>query len=71
MRKDLPGEEILFHFIRERRITSLFETEINQEKDQPLHKVELGESCPAASSETNSFNKKRPRQFSESHFLMK
>lgn len=64
MGKDLLGEEVLFHLIRERSITGLSETETNQGKDQPLHKAELVESCHAASSEANSFDK-RPRQFSE------
>jgi len=65
MGKDLLGEEFLFHWIRERSITGLSETETKQGKDQPLHKVELVQSCHAASSEPNSFDKKRPRQFSE------
>lgn len=65
MRKDLLEEEVLFHLFREGKITGLSETETNQGKDQPLHKVELVESCHAASSETNSCDKKRPRQFSE------
>ena len=65
MRKDLLGEEVLFPLIRERNITGLSETETNWGKDQPLQKVELVESCHAAGSETNSCDKKRPRQFSE------
>ena len=65
MRKDLLDEEVLFHLIREKNITGLSETETNRGKDKPLHKAELVESCRAASSETNSCDKKRLRQFSE------
>lgn len=62
---DLSGERIswvgrLFHLIREKSIT-----EIKPEKNQTLHKAEFAEFHCASISETNSFDKKRPRQFSE------
>ena len=65
MGKDLLVEKALFHLAGERNLAGLSETEINQGKEQPVHKVELVESCRAASSETNSFDKKQPRQFRE------
>lgn len=63
--KSLLEEEDLFHLAGKSNIAGLSETETNQGKEQPVHKVELVESCRAASSETNSFDKKRLRQFSE------
>lgn len=65
MRKSLLWKEVLFHLVKEKSIAGLSETEANQRKDLSLHKVEPMKSCHTASSETNSFDKKRPRQFSE------
>lgn len=46
MGKDLLVEKVLFHLAGERNLAGLSETEINQGKEQPVHKVELVEFDP-------------------------